>query len=243
MTQSTDDTIVPADTQVSPPADATEAPPADAPPKADAGGAVGDLLDSVPEDAAETTTTEDVLADADASGDEGVPDQYTFDLSDDLKEQGIEVNEDALKDLGEFAKTVGLSQDQFSKIVTYDLERTQAATTEAVDAWNTRVNDWRESARTDKDFGGDAYNSNVKAVLGVVEKFGDADFKALIKSPSEDNPTGLAIGNNPAFLRTMNRIAKVLGDPELVLGDDVQKSDTNEAKLRRMYPSMYKESA
>jgi len=39
----------------------------------------------------------------------------------------------------------------------------------------------------------------------------------------------------------VNRISKVLSDTDLVLGEDVQRSDATESKLRRMYPSMYKD--
>jgi len=231
------------ETSAAPQATPTAAPPQETPPadgdKPAHPEAGGDILDNTAETEDKSQSTGDVLSGDDDAGDEGVPDSYTFDLPDEMAQDGLQIEEEKLEAFKAQAKEMGLSQKQFQGIVEYDLQRTQ----EAITYWQDRVDGWRESARTDKDFGGENYAANVKAVLGVVEQFGDADFKAMIKSPSPENPDGLAIGNHPAFLRTMNRIAKKLGDPSLVLGDDVQKTDLTEAKLRRMYPSMYKDSA
>lgn len=231
----------PADPGVPPsPSDqASSAPAEGSVPATDPKPGAGDVLDTDAADDAQGSTDGDVLADADSPDDEGVPDSYTFDLSDAMSEAGVTIDEEKLEPFKALAKDLGLTQKQFQGAVEYDLQRTQ----EAVTFWSDKVNGWREGARTDTEFGGESYKSNVKAVLGVVEQFGDAEFKAMIKSPSPENPDGLAIGNHPAFLRTMNRIAKKLGDPSLILGDDVQKSDANEAKLKRLYPSMFKESA
>jgi len=243
MTQSTD-TITP---ETAAPAAAPNPAAGDTPPVPDAGkpaGAAapaGDILDIDAPDGADTDVTKDVLSDDDASGDEGVPDRYDFDLTDRLKEAGFEVDEVKFEKFSEAAKGLGLSQDQFQGIIEYQFEQTQGETASAVEHWESRVQGWRDTARTDKDFGGENYDANVKQVAQTLQKFGDADLTALVKSPSEENPDGLAIGNNPAFLRFVNRISKVLSDPQMILGEDVQKGDATEAKLRRMYPSMYKD--
>ncbi len=202
----------------------------------------GDILDNKGESGADSSSTGDVLSDDDAAGDEGVPDQYDLDLEK-LGVEGAQLNEEQLEGYKAIAKDMGLTQQQFEGLAKYDIERAQAANAEAVDEWNSRVNGWRESARTDKEFGGKEYETNVKNAMKVVEQFGDDDLKALLKSPSEDNPDGLAIGNHPAVLRTLNRIGKALSDPDLVLGDDVEKSDDTDARLKRLYPSMYDKSA
>lgn len=201
-----------------------------------------DVLDMDTGATSEDTAGGDVLSDDDAAADEGVPDQYDLDF------EALGINESQLREgvIDEFkakAKELGLTQKQFEGIAKYDVERTQAASTEAVDAWNARVEGWREAARNDKDFGGKAYEANVKTALKAVEQFGDAELKALMRSPSESNPEGLAIGNHPAVLRFLNRIGKAMSDPDLVMGEDVQKSDDTEARLRRLYPSMYERSA
>lgn len=197
-----------------------------------------DVLDSTDTNEAQSDAGGDVLSDDDATGDEGVPDQYTFDAP-----EGVELDEARLEAFKEKAREMGFSQKQFQQILEYDLERSQAAQQDAVDAWNNRVNGWREAAQADKEFGGEAYADNVKIAKSAIDKFADAELKALLKSPSEDNPEGLAIGNHPAMLRFLHRVGKMLADPDLILGDDVQKGDETEAKLRRLYPSMYKKDS
>jgi hypothetical protein len=201
----------------------------------------GDVLDTATKDGAEPSAAGDVLSGDDAAQREGVPDQYTFDPPEGFPKE--EIDEERLSAFMDKAREVGLSQDQFQGIMSYYAERTQASMEEAVEAWNGRVQGWRDAARADKDFGGANYDANVATALKAVEKFGDADFKALLKSPSDDNPEGLAIGNHPAVLRFLNRIGKVLGDPTLVQGDATQQDRTDEARLKRMYPSMFKDSA
>lgn len=197
----------------------------------------GDVLDTPPADGAQPPATGDVLSGDDNSEPEGVPDQYTFDPP-----EGFTPNQEALDAAMAVAKEAGLTQAQFDAIAKFDIERTQAANDQAVEDWNNRVQGWRDSAKADKEFGGQNYNANVATALTAVEKFGDAEFKALLKSPSEENPEGLAIGNHPAVLRFLNRIGKVLGDPTLILGDETNTNVATDAdRLKKMYPSMFKE--
>jgi hypothetical protein len=197
---------------------------------------VADVLDTPPADGADVSTDGDVLADADASTDEGVPDSYTFEAPD-----GLEIDQAALENAMAMAKDAGLSQSQFDTILTYDLERTKEAGVAAVDTWNTRVQGWRDAAKNDTDFGGTNYDANVKDALRLMNTFGDKDLTALVKSPSPENPEGLAIGNNPAFLRFLNRIGKVVqGEPNLLQGDAAQTGASDAARLQKMYPSMFK---
>ena len=199
------------------------------------------MLDSTPKDGAKSDAAGDLLSVDGDTKQEGVPDQYTFEAPKDLPE-GV-VNEEQLGTFMEKAKEYGLSQDQFQNVMSYYAEQSQASVDEAVGQWNTRVDGWREAARADKEIGGESFQDNIKTALGVVEQFGDDGLRALVKSPSEDNPEGLAISNHPAFLRFLNRIGKAMGDPSLVQGD-VSKgaNDSDNARLRTMYPSMFKDA-
>ena len=105
MTQSTD-TITPDTAAPTAPAPAAgDTPPVpEAGKPVDAAASTGDILDIAPEDDAKSDVTKDVLSDDDASGDEGVPDRYTFDVSDELKEKGFEVDEAKFEKFSEAAK-------------------------------------------------------------------------------------------------------------------------------------------
>jgi hypothetical protein len=209
-------------------ADTTEAPdtssaPADGQPPADAAG---------------TKDTADLLSGDESGGSEGVPETYTFEPP-----EGVEINDDIkgkIEAFAEQAKSMGLNQKQYQALIEYDLSRAQQLNEEAVQSWNTRVETWKTSAKTDKEIGGEKFAENLKVADNAVKQFGDPELRALLKSPSADNPAGLAIGNHPAVLRFLNRVGKAIADPSLLQGDAAPQT---EGTLRRMYPSMFDKSA
>lgn len=216
-----------------PPADGQQSPPAD-------GAQAHDdkPLDKDGDNNAQGDQSGDLLSDDGVADDEGVPDQYTFDAPEELKD--IQVSTERLDAFKDVAKDLGMSQKQFQKLVEYDLGRGRAASEAAVNEWNTQVQSWRESARTDKEIGGEAFKESQRLAQAAVNQFGDKDLKNLLKSPSPENPDGLAIGNHPAVLRMLRRIGERLSDPSFIEGDASQKDD---GALQRMYPSMYKDRA
>lgn len=214
---------------------AADNPPADAAPADGAQAHEDNPLDKAADNNAQGEQSGDLLSDDGATGDEGVPDQYTFDAP-----EGVTLDQERIDAFKDAAKEMGLTQDQFRKIVEYDLERGQAANDAAVQQWNDQVGKWRQSAQTDKEIGGESFKESIRLAQTAVDQFGDADLKALLKSPSPDNPNGLAIGNHPAVLRMLRRIGERLSDPSFVEGDASQK---DAGTLQRMYPSMFKNSA
>ena len=102
------------------------------------------------------------------------------------------------------------------------------------------MNGWRDSARADKEIGGERLSEAVKVAESAIKQFGDAELQSLLRSPTPDNPNGMAIGNHPAVLRFLNRVGKAIADPTLLQGDAAPQT---EGTLRRMYPSMFNQSA
>jgi hypothetical protein len=198
-----------------------------------------DLLDSKGDDTAQGSPSGDLLSGDGDAADESVPDQYAFEPP-----EGVDpalIDEASLETFKGLAKDIGLSQSAFDKLVEFDLQRSQAAAEEAVSGWNERVDGWRDNARNDSEIGGKNFDATIKSVGKLVDQFGDDAFKAVLRSPSESNPDGLAIGNHPAVLRFLSRIAAKIGDPPVVEGDDKQTEDSSfSAKAARMYPSMQK---
>ena len=182
--------------------------------------------------------TADLLSGDESGGSEGVPETYTFEPP-----EGLELDEDTkgkIEAFSETAREMGLSQAQYQALIEYDFNRAQQMNEEAVEGWNQRVESWKQSARTDKEIGGEQFAAKVKAAQEIVDKFGDADLKAMLKSPSPDNPDGLALGNHPAMLRLLNRVAGALAEPELIQGEAAPET---EGTLRRLYPSMFDKTA
>ena len=192
---------------------------------------------SAPADAGDTDAA-DLLSDDESGGSEGVPETYTFEPP-----EGLDLDDETKGRIDAFADTareMGLSQKQYQSLIEYDINRAQQLNDVAVESWNGRVEDWRKSAKADKEIGGEKFAENLKVAENAIKQFGDADLRALLKSPSQDNPNGLAIGNHPAVLRFLNRVGKAIADPKLLQGDAAPQT---EGTLKRMYPSMFDKSA
>jgi hypothetical protein len=195
---------------------------------------VEEELDTPPPDEAKDVPEGDLLSDDEGTHREGVPDQYTFEAP-----EGLEITPEdqaGLDQFSEAAREMGLTQAQYQALVEYDLNRSQSADEMAVDAWNTRVSGWKQSVLSDKEIGGDALPETKKLAQAALKQFGDSELTKLLKSPSVDNPDGLALNNHPAVLRMLSRIGKVLADPTLLEGDD--KAEPQLRPEDRMYPTM-----
>ena len=114
--------------------------------------------DQVAEPAAEETTEEQAAAEESGekesktllSGDEGdgdgedestgAPEEYEFTPPD-----GVEIDEERLEAFGEYAYGLGLSQDQFQKLIEYDIERTANAQQSMAEAYSERISSWADA--------------------------------------------------------------------------------------------------
>lgn len=202
--------------------------PAGDPPSSNAGaGEVADLVDG------DTDTTDPLSGDG-SGGEEGVPDSYTFEPP-----EGVEMNDDltaSIEAFGETAKEMGLTQAQYQKLIEYDLNRATQINEQAVNGWTERVNGWVSTVQTDKELGGSNLPQTKQTIEAAVKQFGDPDLRALLRSPSQDNPEGMSIGNHPAVVRFLNRVGKAIADPSLITGDAQPPMRRPE---ERMYPSMF----
>jgi hypothetical protein len=201
------------------------------------------------EEPAEETTEEQVAAEESGekesktllSGDEGdgdgedastgAPEEYEFTPPD-----GLEIDEERLEAFGEYAYGLGLSQDQFQKLIEYDIERTANAQQSMAEAYSERISSWADATKVDKELGGEQLDENLGLAKKAMESFASPELAKLIDTPSADNPDGLGLGNHPEVIRLFYRVGKAISESELVTGDSkIEGPDS----LQRMYPSMY----
>lgn len=191
-------------------------------------------------DGSERKETKTLLSDDEGDGsDGGVPEKYEF-----TPPEGIDLSEDAqtrLEAFGDTARDMKLSQEQYQSLIEYDIERGQKALVEAANGYVERVESWAEEVKADKELGGDNLAANLGVIKAAQEKFGSPELTALISAPSAENPEGLGLGNNPAFLRYMYRVGKALGEDTFHEGDGHKASDGD--SLKRMYPSMFEQAS
>jgi hypothetical protein len=168
-----------------------------------------------------------------------VPEKYEFEAPEDF-----EISEEVQSKLdafGETAKEMGLSQDQYQKLVEYDIQRGQAAIEASATQYAERVESWAEATRTDKELGGESLKENLAIAKSAIDAFGSDELRKLISAPSAKNPDGLGLGNHPELIRFMCRVGRSIGEDRLIEGDGSEKNDQD--ALKRMYPTMFKEAS
>lgn len=192
-----------------------------------------ELLDGAGNSGAEGEPGGDLLSGDEATGYEGVPEKYVF-----TPPEGLEVDEEtqvALDAFSGFAREINLDQNQYQKLIEYDAQRAAQLEGEAAEEWNSRVTGWREASTKDQEIGGAHQKESLAQAHAALKKFGTPGLAELLKSPSEKNPNGLAIGNHPEILRLLSRVGKALGDPTPVDGDEKLGQPS---ALDRLYPTM-----
>ena len=155
-----------------------------------------------------------------------VPESYEFKAPD-----GMELDTELVSEFDPIAKELGLSQEGAQKLVDMYagkiLPRMQAQQAELM---AETVAQWADTAKADKEFGGDEFDANMGIAKHALEKFGSEDLVSYL------NESGL--GNHPEMIRAFYRIGKAISD-------DSVSVDTNGGGQPRsveevFYPSMTK---
>jgi len=161
----------------------------------------------------------------------GAPEEYVFTPPD-----GIEIDEEQIEAFGEYAHGLGLSQDQFQKLIDFEIERSQKAQSQMADAYTERVSSWAEATKADKELGGEALNEHLGLAKRAMDAFASPELAKLIDTPSAENPDGLGLGNHPEVIRLFYRVGKAISESDLVTGDSKVEGP---ASLQKMYPTMF----
>lgn len=187
-------------------------------------------------------TTDTLLSDDGGEGadgkDKGAPEAYEF-----TPPEGFEISEEVQKALETFngtAKELGLTQEQYQKLVEFDIQRGRSAIQAASDQYTARINGWAETVRADPELGGEQLKANLAIAKQAIDAFGSPELAKLISAPSEKNPEGLGLGNHPELIRFMYRVGKSIGEDRVIEGDGRKVDDTS--SLQKMYPTMFKEA-
>jgi hypothetical protein len=161
----------------------------------------------------------------------GAPEEYVFTPPD-----GIEIDEEQIEQFGEYAYGLGLSQDQFQKLIDFEIERSQKAQSQMAEAYSERVSSWAEATKADKELGGEALSEHLGLAKRAMDAFASPELAKLIDTPSPENPDGLGLGNHPEVIRLFYRVGKAISESDLVTGDSKVEGP---ASLQKMYPTMF----
>ena len=127
------------------------------------------------------------------------------------------------------AKELGLDGDAAQKLFDARHGASSKETKRIVDASNQVAQKWIENIVSDKEFGGEKVQENIKIAQRVIEKFGTPQLRELF------NQTHL--GNHPELMRVFYRIGLGMKDDRVITGDGTAPAgQTTIAKT--LYPNM-----
>lgn len=150
---------------------------------------------------------------------EGAPDKYEFNAP-----EGAQFDPHTIEQFSEVAKELNLSQGDAQKVldkIAPALAEKQSRMIEAARA------EWAESARTDKEFGGNKLTENLAVAKKALDQFGTPELRALL------NESGL--GNHPEIIRAFYRAGKAISEDGFVSGG---RSQAPADPAKRMFPNM-----
>ena len=107
----------------------------------------------------------------------------------------------------EVARDLNLTQDAAQKVLDKMAPVLAGRQAERIEAVQT---EWTNSAKTDKEFGGDRLNENLGTAKKALEEFGTPELRTLL------NDSGM--GNHPEVIRAFYRIGKAMAEDSIVTG-------------------------
>ncbi len=147
---------------------------------------------------------------------ESAPENYEFKAP-----EGLTFDDHVIGAFSEVAKELNLPQDQAQKVL--DKMAPVMAARQAEQFQAARI-EWAETAKTDKEFGGENLAENLGTAKKALDAFATPELRALLEQSG--------LGNHPEVIRVFYRAGKAISEDRFVTG---QAGKTNQADARRLY--------
>lgn len=174
----------------------------------------------------------DAKGDADdkSKGDKpaGPPEKYDFTMP-----EGMQLDAEFAGKVDPILRELNLTNEQANKLASAFAEHRASETQRQHDAYAQQIETWGKEAQDDKEYGGAAFEENVKLAQKAIGAFGTPELKALLNPRDEnENPNGLGLGNHPELIRVFVRIGKAIGEDG---GVDGNRSATPRDPASRLF--------
>jgi hypothetical protein len=131
-----------------------------------------------------------------------VPDEYAqFTMP-----EGVTIDPEYLKSLAPALKEAGLTQEAAQTFIEAQAKLFQAQEETRVQAFDQMTQNWLNSAKADKEIGGETFDQNVQAARSALKQFGTPELNGLLQD--------YGIGNHPEVIRIFTRIGKLLKEDQ-----------------------------
>ena len=134
---------------------------------------------------------------------DGAPEKYEF--NDKVADAPEVLDPEVLTAFGEVAKELDLPQDAAQKVLDKVAPVIQARQAEQVE--KARI-DWAEESKSDQEFGGETFETNLETAKTALNAFGTEPFKQLLSESG--------LGNHPEVIRFMYRAGKAISEDSYV---------------------------
>ena len=188
--------------------------------------------DTVTDDDKAAEQLADKATDAESDGADGDGDAESISYDDLAVPDGMDVDAEMLGEFKELASQMndgkGLSAKDAQLLVDLRAKGVKAS----VDGWESQFSEWRGELLSDPKLGGDNFKEvTVPNVIAATKEYGTPEMLDLLESNK-------MYGENPHLIRMLNRVGETLRADQHVRGK-AARPNSDEARLRRMYPSHY----
>lgn len=152
---------------------------------------------------------------------QGAPEKYDF-----TAPEGSTFDDAVIEQFSEVARELDLPQDAAQKILDKVTPVIQARQAEQLEKARQ---EWADTSRADKEFGGDKLNENLAVAKKAMDKFGSPELRTLL------NESGL--GNHPEVIRMFYRAGKAISEDNFVTGRSSPGGLRDAAAV--LYPSQH----
>lgn len=154
---------------------------------------------------------------------DGAPEKYEF-----KSQAGEEFDAEVVNAYSEVAKELNLSQDAAQKVLDKVAPVMQARAAQQIEALR---NGWAESAKADKEFGGEKLTENLAVAKKALDQFGSPELSKLL------NESGL--GNHPEIIRAFFKAGKAISEDRYVGGDQGRGGKTGPKEFGDLASALY----
>lgn len=136
--------------------------------------------------------------------------------------EGSKLSAQEVEKIAAFSKERGFSAEQAQALVERESELKDSFEKASLEQLANATTEWLETAKTDKEIGGEEFPKSAELAKRVVTRFGTPEFKEELER------TGL--GNHPELVRVFVRIGKAMSDDQLVLPGSQTKQQVDVAE-------------
>lgn len=152
----------------------------------------------------------------------GAPEKYDFKAP-----EGMELDSALMEQFGTLAKEANLPQDHAQKLVDLYTAKVKDYAQQQQEAFTGIVKGWQDSAKSDKEFGGTAFDGSLKVAQSAMARFGTPELRQALAE------TGMA--NHPELIRIFWKVGKAMSEDTL---PNQSKPPIAASAAKVLYPNM-----